>query len=52
MEAGLAPGGRVIIETAGGGGYGNPELRAPLARAADIADEKASPHPTSTTPRN
>ncbi len=50
METRLAPGDRVIIETAGGGGYGNPQLRAPSARAADIADGKVSPNGTRSAP--
>ena len=38
----LAPGDRVKITTAGGGGYGPPEERAPEHCAADLADGKIS----------
>ena len=46
-EARLAPGDRVVIETAGGGGYGDPQLRAASAREADAANGKAGPDGTS-----
>jgi N-methylhydantoinase B/oxoprolinase/acetone carboxylase alpha subunit len=36
----LRKGDRVVIETAGGGGYGDAAKRAPAARAADVADGK------------
>jgi len=36
----LQKGDRVVIETAGGGGYGEPAQRAPAAREADFADGK------------
>ncbi|WP_149536266.1 hydantoinase B/oxoprolinase family protein [Siccirubricoccus phaeus] len=36
----LNKGDRVVIETAGGGGYGDPGLRGPGAREADAADGK------------
>ncbi len=36
----LHPGDRVTVETAGGGGYGDPSRRDPALRAADIADGK------------
>ena len=36
----LAPGDRVVITTAGGGGYGPPEARDPDAARRDIADGK------------
>ena len=36
----LAPGDRVVITTAGGGGYGPPESRDPLAARTDVADGK------------
>lgn len=36
----LRPGDRLTVETAGGGGYGDPARRAPERRAADIADGK------------
>ncbi|MEZ5852892.1 MAG: hydantoinase B/oxoprolinase family protein [Hyphomicrobiaceae bacterium] len=36
----LAPGDRVVITTAGGGGYGAPELRGAEARERDVADGK------------
>lgn len=39
----LVKGDRVIIETAGGGGYGAPERRAAEAHARDIADGKVTP---------
>ena len=38
----LGPGDRVVVETAGGGGYGAPEQRSAQARAADVADRKVS----------
>jgi N-methylhydantoinase B len=38
----LAPGDRLVIETAGGGGYGEPARRAPAAVNGDIADGKVS----------
>ncbi len=36
----LHPGDRVMVETAGGGGYGDPARRDPALRAADIEDGK------------
>src|SRR5579872_294673 len=36
----LHPGDRVTVETAGGGGYGDPRRRSSKLRAADIADGK------------
>jgi N-methylhydantoinase B/oxoprolinase/acetone carboxylase alpha subunit len=36
----LNRGDRVVIETAGGGGYGDPARRSAEARAADVADGK------------
>jgi N-methylhydantoinase B/oxoprolinase/acetone carboxylase alpha subunit len=36
----LNKGDRVVIETAGGGGYGDPARRSAAARAADLADGK------------
>ena len=36
----LGPGDRVRVETAGGGGHGDPAQRAPMARAADLANRK------------
>lgn len=36
----LHPGDRVTVETAGGGGYGDPARRDPALRAADLADGK------------
>jgi N-methylhydantoinase B len=38
----LGPGDRVLVETAGGGGYGDPATRSPLARMADAADRKVT----------
>ena len=38
----LGPGDRVVIETAGGGGYGDPATRTAEARAADVANRKVS----------
>jgi N-methylhydantoinase B/oxoprolinase/acetone carboxylase alpha subunit len=38
----LAPGDRVVITTAGGGGFGPPSARDPTALADDIADGKVS----------
>lgn len=38
----LRPGDRLTVQTAGGGGYGDPARRAPERRAADIADGKVS----------
>jgi N-methylhydantoinase B len=38
----LRPGDRLTVETAGGGGYGDPARRAPERRAADTADGKVS----------
>ncbi|MDA1309180.1 MAG: hydantoinase B/oxoprolinase family protein [Proteobacteria bacterium] len=38
----LAPGDRVLVETAGGGGYGDPGAREPQATAADLADRKTA----------
>ncbi len=42
VAAMLRPGDRVVVETAGGGGYGDPASRAPERAAADIADGKIS----------
>ena len=39
----LAPGDRVVITTAGGGGYGAPEARDPNAARRDIADGRVLP---------
>jgi N-methylhydantoinase B/oxoprolinase/acetone carboxylase alpha subunit len=39
----LHPGDRVTVETAGGGGYGDPGRRDPALRMADIADGKVAP---------
>jgi len=36
----LQPGDRVVVETAGGGGYGDPARRSADRAAADIADGK------------
>ena len=36
----LHPGDRVVVETAGGGGYGDPARRSADRAAADIADGK------------
>ncbi|MGE4046666.1 MAG: hydantoinase B/oxoprolinase family protein, partial [Acetobacteraceae bacterium] len=38
----LMKGDRVILQTAGGAGYGDPALRSPAAVAADIADGKVA----------
>lgn len=38
----LGPGDRVLVETAGGGGYGDPATRSPWARMADAADRKVT----------
>ena len=38
----LRPGDRLTVETAGGGGYGDPRRRAPERIAADIADGKVN----------
>ena len=38
----LDPGDRIIISTAGGGGYGPPAAREPDAVARDVADGKVS----------
>jgi N-methylhydantoinase B/oxoprolinase/acetone carboxylase alpha subunit len=38
----LRPGDRLTVETAGGGGYGNPRRRSPERLAADVADGKIS----------
>jgi N-methylhydantoinase B len=38
----LGPGDRVIVETAGGGGHGEPASREPARRVADIADRKVT----------
>ena len=38
----LDKGDRVVIETAGGGGYGDPARRSAAARAADLADGKVT----------
>ena len=39
----LAKGDRLLVETAGGGGYGNPKRRAREAVRADVANGKVSP---------
>jgi N-methylhydantoinase B/oxoprolinase/acetone carboxylase alpha subunit len=39
----LFPGDRLVLETAGGGGFGDPARRAPELSAADRADGKVSP---------
>lgn len=44
----LHRGDRVIVQTPGGGGYGDPALRDPAALAADIADGKVSPGEAAT----
>ena len=36
----LAPGDRVVVSTAGGGGFGPPAAREPKAVARDVADGK------------
>ncbi len=41
----LAPGDRLVIETAGAGGYGEPSQRAAAAVTTDIADGKVSAGP-------
>ena len=38
----LGPGDRVLVETAGGGGYGDPETRGSQENAADMADRKTA----------
>jgi len=38
----LRPGDRVVVETAGGGGYGEPDRRAAALAEADIADGKVA----------
>jgi N-methylhydantoinase B len=38
----LVPGDRILVETAGGGGYGEPATRDPAARAADVANRKVA----------
>jgi N-methylhydantoinase B len=38
----LGPGDRVLVETAGGGGYGDPETRGSEENAADMADRKTA----------
>ncbi|MGI9409805.1 MAG: hydantoinase B/oxoprolinase family protein, partial [Hyphomicrobiaceae bacterium] len=38
----LRPGDRLVIETPGGGGYGEPHERAPRDRTADLANGKVS----------
>jgi len=43
----LAPGDRLVIETAGAGGYGDPARRAAAAVKSDIADGKVSGGPRS-----
>lgn len=51
----LFPGDRLIVETAGGGGYGAPGKRAPSLKAADIADGKviaAPPKPKKSERRS
>jgi N-methylhydantoinase B len=42
IAAVLHPGDRVTVETAGGGGYGDPRCRDPALAAADLADGKLS----------
>jgi N-methylhydantoinase B len=42
----LAPGDRVVITTAGGGGYGPPGQRDPASAHADVANGRASPDAT------
>jgi N-methylhydantoinase B/oxoprolinase/acetone carboxylase alpha subunit len=42
IAATLYPGDRLTVETAGGGGYGDPRQRGPERLAADIADGKVS----------
>ncbi|MBY5989153.1 hydantoinase B/oxoprolinase family protein [Roseovarius atlanticus] len=42
MVTTVAAGDRIIVQTAGGGGYGDPALRAQDALAADLADGKIS----------
>jgi len=39
----LHAGDRVVFETAGGGGYGDPAARDPVKVRADLADGKISP---------
>jgi len=39
----LHPGDRVVVETAGGGGYGDPRQRAPLQIEDDVRNGKVSP---------
>lgn len=43
MVTRLAPGDRLVIETAGAGGYGDPAQRSAEAIKSDIADGKVSP---------
>ena len=38
----LGPGDRVLVETAGGGGYGDPETRGSQENEADMADRKTA----------
>ena len=45
----LREGDRVVSQTAGGGGYGDPAGRDPAARAADVADGKVSEEAGKTT---
>lgn len=49
----LHPGDRVTVETAGGGGYGDPARRDPALRGADVADGKVTAErtPIPTFPR-
>ena len=46
IAAVLRPGDRVVVETAGGGGYGDPARRSADRVAADIADGKVSAPPS------
>ena len=43
LVATLAAGDRVVFETAGGAGYGDPRQRDPQQIAADLADGKIGP---------
>jgi N-methylhydantoinase B len=45
------PGARFFVESAGGGGYGNPALRDPGARAADVANGFVTQRPKAGPPR-
>jgi len=46
----LAPGDRLVIETAGAGGYGDPARRHAQAVIGDLADGKVSAHPGEPDP--